>query len=219
MCFSAPASFIAGASLVAVGAVTLNCTKRKCEIPFALIPLLFGVQQLIEGVIWLTFMHEAPTLKLAMTYLYSAFSHVLWPIYIPIAIGVLEAVRWRKQVILSFEFVGAAVGLYLLYFMIVLPMDAEVIGRHIVYVSPHFYIVPVMILYLSATCVSCLFSSHIFVRLFGILAFISFVAAYFIQEMAAVSVWCFFAAILSMLIFVHLRFRNLGGFPKHDLVT
>ena len=32
-----------------------------------------------------------------MTYLYSAFSHVLWPIYVPFAMGILEAVRWRKR--------------------------------------------------------------------------------------------------------------------------
>ena len=28
-----------------------------------------------------------------------------------------------------------------------------------------------------------------------------------------VSIWCFFAAIVSLLIYVHLRFRTLGGFP------
>ena len=30
---------------------------------------------------------------------------------------------------------------------------------------------------------------------------------------ALVSIWCFFAAVLSLLIYVHLRFRPLGGFP------
>lgn len=84
---------------------------------------------------------------------------------------------------------------------------------HIVYDSPHFYIVPVMVFYLAATCVSCFFSSHTFVRLFGVLALVSFVAAYLVHVRALVSIWCFFAAILSLLIYVHLRFRDLGGFP------
>lgn len=133
-------------------------TEGRTELPFATIPLLFGIQQLTEGVIWLTFSHDAPLLKQTMTYLYSGFSHVLWPIYVPFAMGVMEAVPWRKKAILAFEVAGVAVGLYLLYYMVTLPMVAEVVGRHIVYLSPHFYLIPVMVLYLAATCVSCFFS-------------------------------------------------------------
>ena len=215
MCFSASASFIAGTSLSAIGVTTLKKAKVKAELPLAMIPLLFGVQQLIEGVIWLTFHYEAPLLKQTMTYLYSGFSHVLWPVYVPFAVGVLETTRWRKKAIFTFEAVGVVVGLYLLYSIVSRPMIAEVIGRHIVYVSPHFYQIPVMVLYLAATCVSCLYSSHGFVKLFGVLMFLSFTAAYLVHVMALVSIWCFFAAILSLLIYVHLRFRQLGGFPRN----
>jgi hypothetical protein len=150
MCFSASASFIAGASLSAVGIAAIKKTQRTTEIPFAMIPLLFGLQQLTEGVIWLTFHHDAPLLKQTMTYLYSGFSHVLWPMYVPFAMGILEAVRWRKKAIFAFEAAGGgAVGLYLLYFIVTRPVTAEVVGRHIVYVSPHFYLIPVMVLYLA----------------------------------------------------------------------
>lgn len=214
MCFSATASFIAGTSLSVVGVATMKRAATRSELPFATIPLLFGMQQLAEGVIWLTFSHDAPLLKRVMTYLYSGFSHVLWPMYVPFAIGLLEAVRWRKKTILAFEVAGVAVGLYLLYFIIASPVVATVIGSHIVYLSPHFYVIPMMTLYLAATCFSCFFSSHGFVRLFGVLALGSFIAAYIVQVMATVSIWCFFAAILSLLIYLHLRFRDLGGFPR-----
>jgi hypothetical protein len=90
---------------------------------------------------------------------------------------------------------------------------AEVVSRHIVYVSPHFYLIPVMVLYLAATCLSCFFSSHRFVQLFGVLAVLFFIAAYFVHVMALVSIWCFFAALLSLLIYLHLKFRDFGGFP------
>ena len=214
MCFSAPASFIAGTALSAIGVAALRKTKARSEVPFAMIPLLFGIQQLTEGVIWLTFSYDAPLLKQTMTYLYSGFSHVLWPIYVPFAMGMMEAVRWRKKVIFAFMIPGTAVSLYLLYFMVATPMVAEVVGSHIVYDSPHFYLIPVMIFYLAATCVGCFFSSHGFVKLFGGLMLLSFVAAYIVHVMALVSIWCFFAAILSLLIYIHLRFRDLGGFPK-----
>lgn len=219
MCFSAPASFIAGTSLVAVGVATLRKTATKSERPFAMIPLLFGVQQLVEGVIWLTLRHDAPFLRQAMTYLYSGFSHVLWPLYVPFAMGVMETVPWRKKAIFGFEVAGAAVGLYLLYFIVTRPVVAEVVGGHIVYVSPHFYLIPVMLLYLAATCVSCFFSSHRFVNLFGILALLSFVAAYVVHVMALVSIWCFFAAILSLLIYLHLRFRDFGTSREESVLS
>jgi hypothetical protein len=214
MCFSSSASFIAGTSLCAVGVATLKKTEAKTELPFAMIPLLFGIQQLTEGVIWLTFSHDAPLLKRTMTYLYSGFSHVLWPMYVPFAIGIMEAVRWRKKAIFKFQAAGIAVGLYLLYFIMTSPVVAEVVGSHIVYVSPHFHLIPMILFYLSATCVSCFFSSHKFVKLFGVLALLSYIAAYLTYVKAVTSVWCFFAAILSVLIYIHLSFRNLGGFPK-----
>jgi hypothetical protein len=220
MCFSASASFVAGTSLAAIGVATLRKAETPAERPFAMIPLLFGIQQLTEGVIWLTFAEDSPALKQAVTYVYSTFSHVLWPMYVPFAIGALEAVRWRKRTIYAFQAAGIAVGLYLLYFLLVAPVTAQVVGRHIQYVSPHFYVGPVMVLYLAATCVSCLFSSHRFVILFGLLALLSFIGAYLYQVHALVSIWCYFAAVLSLLIYLHLRFRHLGGFPRSpSLVT
>lgn len=213
MCFSATASFVAGTSLSVIGVATLKNVSRKNEIPFAVIPLLFGIQQLTEGVLWLTFVRDAPVLQQTMTYVYSGFSHVLWPIYVPFAIGVLEAVRWRKKVLAGFEVAGLAAGLYLLYFIVTRPVVAQVVSKHIEYISPHFYIAPVIVLYLAATCVSAFFSSHRFVNLFGALALVSFITAYVIYAHALVSVWCFFAALLSVLMYVHMRFRGLGGFP------
>ena len=213
MCFSASASFVAGTSLSAIGVATLTNVKNKTEIPFALIPLLFGMQQLVEGVIWLTFTRDTPQLQQTMTYVYSVFSHVLWPIYVPLAIGVLEVERWRRKALAAFEVAGLTAGLYLLFFIVTRPVVAQVVGSHIEYISPHFYIAPVIVLYVAATCVSGFFSSHRFVNLFGGLAFASFVATYALYAHALVSVWCFFAAVLSILMYVHLRFRGLGGFP------
>lgn len=218
MCFSAPASFIAGTALSVIGVAALRKTESRTEIPFAMIPLLFGIQQLTEGVIWLTFSYDVPLLKQLMTYVYSGFSHVLWVVYVPFAMGIMETASWRKKAIFAFLIPGVAVGLYLLYFIVTRPVIAEVVGKHIVYDSPHFYIIPVMVFYLAATCVSCFFSSHGFVKLFGGLMLLSFIAAYIIHVWALVSIWCFFAAILSLLIYIHLRFRDIGGFPENEVI-
>lgn len=205
MCFSATASFVAGTGLSVLGVATLRATQRRAEIPFAAIPLMFGLQQMVEGALWLSFKFDAPQLNLAMTYLFSMFSHVLWPIFVPFAIGQLETVPWRRSVIWGFQGVGLLVGLYLLFLIVEFPVTA-VAAENIVYVSPHFYNIPVMVLYLAATCVSCFFSSRATIRLFGILALFLFAIAYGFFAVALFSVWCFFAAVLSTIIFVHFKF-------------
>ncbi len=216
MCFSATASFVAGTTLSGLGGATLRATRRRSEIPFAAIPLMFGLQQMVEGALWLSFKFDAPQLKLAMTYVFSMFSHVLWPIFVPFAIGLLETVAWRRKVIRGFQGVGLLVGLYLFFLIVEFPVTAVAAGN-IVYVSPHFYKIPVMLLYLAATCVSCFFSSNATIRLFGVLALLLFGVAYGFFALALFSVWCFFAAVLSSIIYLHFRFGwrsaafRLGG--------
>jgi hypothetical protein len=41
-------------ALVAVGAITLARARSRAELPYAAIPVLFGIQQCIEGGLWLT---------------------------------------------------------------------------------------------------------------------------------------------------------------------
>ena len=62
------------------------------------------------------------------------------------------------------------------------------------YRSPHFYIGAVLVIYLLATCVSGLFSSHRCVNVFGVLAFVLAVVAYQVSAATFVSVWCFSAS-------------------------
>ena len=63
MCFSATASFTAGVLLLGAGALTVRSARSPRELPLAAIPRLFSIQQLIEGVVWLTFRYEAPLLN------------------------------------------------------------------------------------------------------------------------------------------------------------
>ena len=205
MCFSATASFTAGIGLLAIGAVTTSRVRRRAELPFALIPVLFAVQQLLEGGLWLTFPDNAPLANTVLTHLYSFFSHVLWPIYVPIAVLLLEPVAWRRRVLMVIAVAGAAAGLYLLYFLVTEPIVSKVVGRHISYQSPHFYVAAVMVLYVLATCVSSLVSSCKTIRWFGAITFVALVAAYVFYDFWFISVWCFFAAILSIIVLLHFR--------------
>ena len=203
MCFSATASFTAGTALTTVGGLTLRKSRGRIELPVAMVPVLFGIQQFTEGFVWLSLRNELPLVKTWATYIYSMFSHVLWPIFVPFAILLVETSRRRRGALRVFVVLGLAVGLYLLYFIVRFPVTASIYRRSIFYDSPHFFIGGVLAVYFLATCVSGLFSSHRCINVFGILAFVLAVAAYEVSVKTFVSVWCFFAAVLSLLVYVH----------------
>ena len=211
MCFSATASFSAGALLLGIGTLTLRsarATRQRRALPFAAIPILFAIQQLIEGVIWLTFTEEVTRLNAVMTHVYAFFSHVLWPVVVPVAVLLMEPRGWRGRVLIPFVAAGAAVGVYLLYVLVAYPIVSRPTGQHIEYVSPHFYAAVTMTLYLLSTAISPLLSTHRMVVVFGALALLSFGAAYAFYATWFISVWCFFAALLSAVVYLHFGVRE-----------
>jgi len=216
MCFSATASFVAGGMLTVIGVVTVKLAANRKELPFAAVPLLFGVQQIIEGLLWLSFDYDIAQLKVISTYMFTMFSHVLWPVYIPFSVWSIERNLWRRKVMQGFQVVGIGVGVYLFVLIATLPLSA-VADEHIIYVSPHFYEWAVMILYIASTCLVSLFSSHSLIRLFGVLALLLFMVAYYFYTAAFFSVWCFFAAILSSIIYLFFRDREIVGRLREEL--
>ena len=214
MCFSATASFSAGAVLMGIGSLTLRSAtvaNRWRELPFAVIPLLFAIQQLIEGVIWLTFGADVPMLNSVMTHAYSFFSHVLWPVYVPVSIVLMEPKGWRRRTLFVFVAGGAAVGVYLLYMLFAFPVVSRPTGQHVEYVSPHFFAALTMTLYLLSTTTSPVLSTHLMAKAFGVLALLSFGVAYYLYAQWFISVWCLFAALLSAVIYCHFALSRGDG--------
>ncbi|MBI5077977.1 MAG: hypothetical protein HZB11_01235 [Candidatus Yonathbacteria bacterium] len=205
MCFSATASFVAGTALTATGAVTLAEAKEKSDLPFASIPLLFGIQQIIEGGVWLSFQYGLPFLNQIATYAFMLFAYVFWPVFIPFAVGLLETDSHRKKIIYAFQALGIATSLYLLYFIVSNPITSHVINKSIIYPMPKEYGVFLVAMYLVATCVSCLFSTHRIINLFGVLVVFALAIAYYFFTASYVSVWCFFSAILSIVVYLYFK--------------
>ena len=219
MCFSATASFSAGALLLGIGTLTLRsarATRQPRALLFAAIPILFAIQQVIEGVIWLTFTDGLPALNAVMTHVYSFFSHVLWPVVVPLAVVLMEPNGWRRRTLIAFVAAGAAVGAYLLVVLMAYPTVSRPTGQHIEYNSPHFFAAVTMTLYLLSTAISPLLSTHRMVVVFGALALLSFGAAYAFYATWFISVWCFFAALLSAVVYLHFGARDLNRSRSND---
>ncbi len=205
MCFSATASFAVGGALLVVGALTLKrAAGNKPRLPYAAIPLLFGIQQSVEGVLWLAIQHDMVLLKSIATYLFTMFSHLIWPAYVPFAIARMEKGMepWRKKAMWAFRIIGLVVTAHLFVLVTTQPLTA-ILSEHIVYASPFFYDWPMMGLYIAATCIVAFFSTHPLVRIFGLTVLLFFFVSYWFYTQALFSVWCFFAAALSILVYLH----------------
>jgi len=203
MCFSATASFAAGGVLATTGALTLSKAETKKELPLASVPLFFGIQQTIEGVIWVSF--GMPALSTVMTYAYLFFAYVFWPVFVPFAVLLVETHPVRRKILKIFSFVGLAIGLYLLYFLIVEPSKAHILNQSIAYDFRHMYDLLYIAPYVVVTTVSGMVSSHRILNFFGVAALGAFAVSQWFYSVNFVSVWCFLAAILSIIIYWHFK--------------
>ena len=71
-------------------------------------------------------------------------------------------------------------------------------------------------LYLLSTAISPLLSTHRMVVVFGALALLSFGAAYAFYATWFISVWCFFSALLSAVVYLHFGVRDLNRSRSND---
>jgi uncharacterized protein DUF6629 len=197
MCFSLAASVAAGTVLCAAGAATLGLARRRAELPLASVPLLFGVQQLVEGVVWWSVDHDDGRLDAQATSAYMLFSHVLWPMFVPFAMLCLEGVGWRRKALGAALAVGALVTLDGLWIVLRDHPSAQVAGSSLQYARPSLLMVA---LYLLATCVGTMLSSHRFLQGIGAAALALALLTLWLYAVVFVSVWCFFSAVLTVLI-------------------
>lgn len=205
MCFSATASFTTGAVLTVIGIAALKKTHHKSQFLFASIPLIFGMQQLAEGVLWVTLPNPdlLQTQKTA-TVVYIFFAQIVWPIWVPIAILKLEKSETRKTIQRIFIGAGLLVGTYLAYCLISFHVEAEIIGKHIFYhqhypLSVKPYVVG---LYALATIAPSLFSHVKRMWMLGATILASYIITVIFYEHYILSVWCFFSSIISLSIYL-----------------
>lgn len=207
MCFSATASFIAGGALTATGIATTTRARRRAkggrELAFASIPLFFGIQQLLDGIVWISV--SGSYLHTFAAYGFAFFAYVFWPAFVPYAVLRLEPRGPHRRTLRTLVIIGVLTALYAWYLMITGPVTAHVVNACIRYDTYAPYALLMLIPYIVATCGSCLVSSHKLVNLFGIVSFFAVaVAGWFFLE-TFTSVWCFFAAVLSALIYWRYR--------------
>ncbi|MFV5692569.1 DUF6629 family protein [Flavobacterium sp. LT1R49] len=205
MYFSATTSFTAGIVLAAISVAVLKKVKKPSQIYFACIPIIFCVQQISEGFLWLalTKPYFAP-LQQVSTYTFLFFAQVVWPLWIPFAS--LKLKKEEENVLFQWVLVviGLSVALYLGYCLINYPVEAKIIGRHISYLQGY----PIVfssygdLLYIIATVAPPLFSEIKKMWILSITIIISYIITTILYVDYIVSVWCFFSSIISISVLI-----------------
>ncbi len=202
MCFSAQASFGASIVLGIMGMYALRKAKPQ-ERFLALIPLLFGIQQFFEGIVWITYANPAHQLITTLaTYSFCFFAFFFWPVWIPITVLKMETNSRKKPFLYLLLVLGAIVSSILAFSMIMNGIQTTVSCSHIKYdvFLPEILETIGVIFYCLATIIPLLISSKKWVPLFGLLTVGSVAITHFFYSTYFASVWCFFAAILSSMI-------------------
>ena len=182
----------------------LTKVRQWRELPLASLPLIFAGQQAVEGCLWLTLPvdPDGPVASL-LTLLFLLYAKVFWPAFAPITVLLVEPERRRRQLMAICAAVGASVAGYFLWSIYVQPHGAIIRGGHIVYTGEAPSSMAIGALYLVATAIAPLLSSHRAVVLLGAIVLGGSLFAYFMYWEAFASVWCFFAAAGSVVILVH----------------
>jgi len=206
ICFGPVASFTASGLLTSIGVLILRNVRKKRELLFAAFPAIFALQQFIEGVLWLLLKaqkSEALFHGLTLTYLF--FAYTLWPIICPMSVYAIEYKSQRKQILRVLMALGFLTGSYLLFFILKNPASARILNCSIRYethlAGPQWF----TFIYLAVIILPYFVSSHRSILIFGIPNLLLCLVAYFFYNTAFISVWCFFAAIVSMSLYFFLR--------------
>jgi hypothetical protein len=200
MCFSATASFGAAAVLGTIGSVSVTKAGKPSQIHFSLIPMLFALQQVSEGLLWLSLSHESMyAWKEPTTYIFLFFAQFLWIWWIPLSLYLMEENAWRKKLLFGTFFLGLCCATMLGYRLYLYGVYAGIEHHHIRYVIGSNKLLTLMssVLYVIAIIVPFFISSISRIKVVGILLTISLLVTWFFYKEYLISVWCFFAALLS----------------------
>ena len=207
MCFSATASFGLGTVLIGTGLLQIKTKRLKFSDPrllFSTIPILFGLQQITEGFIWLSINYKPWAVwKMPSLYVYLFFAQVIWPFIVPLSFYLMETIIKRKKLLSALTIIGGISSVSLLFHLLFFTVDVHASTNHLIYrvmtynnpliISGIYYFVP--------TVLPAFISSKPKSFLFGIFVLLTFLVSKMLFPTAFISVWCYFAALLSLSIY------------------
>jgi hypothetical protein len=201
MCFSPTASFATSGLLALVGALCIRSAKNKKLLPFAMIPLIFAAQQACEGFVWITYPWP---ISYFFAVLFIIFA-ITWPMWIPYSLYSFEPGKKRRIILWYDTLAGIALSAGGLFMVARHGIDVAIINHSIAYQLTNAYQeIPeygtwlLWAWYRATVVVPSFISSFKEIRMLGLLLLIADAIAYVFWKTTFTSVWCFFAAGISL---------------------
>ncbi len=212
MCFSATASFTAASLLSVIGIASLKSIKTPKYTLIAAIPLLFGIQQFCEGVVWVSLNYGlSETLLYLFSYSFLFFAYILWPFWIPLSLYFLEIHKQRKNWFMGLVVLGISLSVFLIYTMYMHGITPTIVDQHITYDTNSYdnrIALIGLLVYFMTTILPFFLISSFMLNIFGILLLLSAAISLYVWSVAFTSTWCFFSAILSSFLYLALSKNN-----------
>ncbi|HRH60259.1 MAG TPA: hypothetical protein PL045_06795, partial [Chitinophagaceae bacterium] len=188
------------------GIVTIIKAKTIPQYLFACIPLVFAIQQFAEGMLWLALRHTGYEWgESFFTYTFLFFAIVVWPVWVPLTIRMMERNAERRKIMMYLLCTGVVVSVGTGYVLLSNPVHAVSGINHIHYsfnmdMDTKYIQTIFALLYSIATLISPFISTVKRMKWFGYVLVASSVFAVTFYNGFVISVWCYFAAVLSVII-------------------
>ena len=204
MCFSAGASFAGSVVISAIGVATIIKIHKPSQIIFASIPLFFGFQQFTEGCLWYILQHPEYARFQGLTmYIFLIMAEVFWPMMIPLAVLYMEKNKNKRRIMWILLGIGISVSIYYIFCQLSFTVIPQIEGYHIRYNEsyPKILTYIAFAFYLISSITPLFVSSIKRTHLLGILMSLSCLITIIFFTQFLTSVWCFFAALISAVIY------------------
>jgi hypothetical protein len=209
MCFSATANFAGSAVLGTIGVATLAEVKHRRAFLFAAMPLLFAIHQFIEGFVWLGLDNILPAyVAHDAGAAFVLYAQGLLPFLLPLSVYLIEPTKRKQRRMFWFVLLGGGLTLYILWGLTAYPLQVSAHGHSIVYFNPVTTTATVAVLYVIATCGALLLSGFRYLIVLGIANVIGLLVVMIVMRYAFTSIWCAYAAAISVLIYFHFQRRR-----------
>jgi hypothetical protein len=222
MCFSPEADLVAAVVLAPIGVLTIKAARRPREYALASIPMFFAIHQFIEVFVWLGVQGDVSQgVETFAAVLFIVMAQMVLPILVPVAIGLTEPRRGRRNYMFASAAAGSIITFWFAYLLITGTIEAHP-DKHVMVYKTTAGAVAWWggIVYVNATIFTTLASSSFYLRMFGLANAIGISFAGWYNHEAVTSVWCVYAACISFLLLLHLRnpktFVPFPGEPGYD---
>lgn len=182
--------------------------------------LLCLASQFNEGMVWRGLLGQLPFGGVeAWGFVYMLYAQCLLPLLIPLSVWLIEPNRPRGHRLWPFVALGAGLALYIFWALLHFDTEISLRGHSVVYRNPGTSTALIAALYVIATCGALLFSGYRYLIGLGAANLVGVLAVLYFKQHAFTSVWCAYAAVISVLIYGHFHRRraaeNLGEILRH----